>query len=90
MAVRFRMVAAAIAWFAIILQYHLSVTGDGAELLTATIRYFSFFTMLSNILVALALTLPWLAPASRLGAFFLRPSVRTALAVYVIVASLVY
>ncbi|HAH64441.1 MAG TPA: hypothetical protein DCL72_02950, partial [Rhizobiales bacterium] len=55
-----------------------------------TIRYFSYFTMLSNILVALAMTLPWLAPNSALAAFFSRPSVRTALATYIIIVAAIY
>jgi len=46
--------------------------------------------MLSNILVALAMTLPWLAPDTQLGAFFARPSVRTAIASYIIIVSVIY
>ena len=33
------------------------------------------------------MTLPWLAPASKLGVFFSRPSVRTAITCYIIVRS---
>ena len=40
------------------------ITKPGAPFIEATVRYFSFFTILTNILVALALTLPWLAPDS--------------------------
>jgi hypothetical protein len=87
----FRMVAAAIGWFSIVLQYYLIVRykteGDFVE---AAIRMLAFFTMLTNILVALAMTLPWLAPESKWGAFFSRPSVRTAIASYIIVVSAVY
>ena len=36
------------------------------------------------------MTLPWLALESKLGAFFSRPSVRTAIACYIIVVSAVY
>ena len=63
----YRIGAAALAWFAILLQYYLTVTKPGAPFIEATVRYFSFFTILTNILVALALTLPWLAPDTRLG-----------------------
>ncbi|MCJ7528433.1 MAG: Pr6Pr family membrane protein [Methyloceanibacter sp.] len=87
----FRMVAAAIGWFAIALQYYLIVRyKTEGDLVEAAIDLLAFFTMLSNILVALAMTLPWLAPESRLGAFFSRPSVRTAIASYIIVVSAVY
>ena len=36
----------------------------GFRMVAAAIRMLAFFTMLSNILVALAMTLPWLAPES--------------------------
>ena len=62
----------------------------GAPFIEATVRYFSFFTILTNILVALALTLPWLAPDTRLGAFFTRPSVRTAILTYIIIVAVIY
>ena len=53
-------------------------------------RYFSYFTMLSNILVALAMTLPWLASDSKLGSFFLGPAVRTAILAYIIIVAVIY
>ncbi|MGC2341442.1 MAG: Pr6Pr family membrane protein [Methyloceanibacter sp.] len=75
--------AAALGWFAIVLQYTLTVRykTDG-DLVTAAIRFSSYFTDLSNVLVALAMTLPWLAPDTSLGRFFTRPSVRTAILAY--------
>jgi hypothetical protein len=87
----YRMVAAALGWFALVLQYVLIVRyrTDG-DLIAAAIRFSSYFTLLSNILVALAMTLPWLAPESRLGRFFSEPSVRTAIAVYIIIVALIY
>jgi hypothetical protein len=87
----FRVLAAALGWFAIITQYSLiAATRSGPELITWTINFFSYFTIVSNILVALAMTLPWLAPQSRPGQFFMRPSVRTAIAGYIIVVGVVY
>ena len=86
----FRIGAAALAWFAILLQYYRTVTKPGAPFIEATVRYFSFFTILTNLLVALALTLPWLAPDTRLGAFFTRPSVRTAILTYIIIVAVIY
>src|SRR4029077_4825839 len=86
----FRIGAASLAWFAILLQYYLTVTKPGAPFIEATVRYFSFFTVLTNILVALALMLPWLAPDSTLGRFFTRPSVRTATLTYIIIVAVIY
>ena len=62
----------------------------GPHLVERSINFFSYFTIVSNILVALALTLPWLAPGSRAGRFFMLPSVRTAIAAYIIIVAVVY
>jgi hypothetical protein len=87
----YRMTAAAIGWFAIVLQNYLTVRyKTNGDVIEAAIRILAYFTMLSNILVALAMTLPWLAPGSNWGTFFTRPSVRTAIASYIIVVSVVY
>jgi hypothetical protein len=86
----YRIGAAAVAWFALVLQYYLTITKAGAPFIEATVRYFGFFTILTNILVALALTLPWLAPQSRAGGFFDRPSVRTAILSYIIIVAVLY
>jgi hypothetical protein len=87
----YRVVAAALGWVAIVLQYGLILRykTDG-DLIVAAIRFLSYFTDLTNVLVALAMTLPWLAPNSRLGRFFLHPSVRTAIAVYIIIVAVIY
>jgi hypothetical protein len=86
----FRIVCAVLGWFAIITQYSLMATNAGPHLVERTINFFSYFTIVSNILVALALTLPWLAPGSRAGRFFMLPSVRTAIAAYIIIVAVVY
>ena len=87
----YRVVVSALGWFAIILQYWLiASTRSGPDLVAWTINYFSFFTTIGNILVALAMTLPWLAPRSRLAKWLLRPSVRTVIVAYIIVVGLVY
>jgi hypothetical protein len=87
----YRIVVAALGWFAIGLDYYLIVrhTTDG-DLIAGAVRLLSYFTILSNILVALAMTLPWLAPQSRLGRFFLEPSIRTAILVYIIIVAVIY
>ena len=86
MANAFRMAAGILGWIALTLQYALVLTGPlGADSFTRSINFFSYFTILTNILAALALTLPWLAPQSAPGKFFARPTVRTAIAAYIII-----
>ena len=80
------MAAGILGWAALILQYALVLTGImGADSFTRSINFFSYFTILTNVLAAIALTLPWLAPQSALGEFFSRPSVRTAITTYIII-----
>ncbi len=87
----FRFLVAALGWFALVLQYWLMMTGPtGPDPINRTINFFSFFTILSNIIVALAMTVPLLAPNSAPGTFFARPSVRTAIAGYIIVVGVTY
>lgn len=87
----FRSLAAAIGWFAVVLQYWLVMTGDiGPDPVNRTINFFSYFTILTNIIAALAMTAPLVAPNSAIGRFFDSPSVRTAIATYFIVVCATY
>lgn len=83
---------ALIAWAALIGQYVLFVVGtwDGFGPWLATLRYFSFFTILSNLLVALTATFAPTPAGSRLGAFFASASVRGAVALCIGVTGLIY
>jgi hypothetical protein len=84
-------VIAAVSWFALLLQLLLMVrqAAPGASL-HAVINYFSFFTILTNLLVALVTTLPLLASRSFAGQFFLRPSTQSATAVYIAIVGITY
>lgn len=87
MATGLRTLAAVIGWFAVALQYWLVITGDvGPDPVNRTINFFSYFTILTNIIAATAMTASVLAP----GSFFDRPSVRTAIATYMIVVGITY
>lgn len=92
MAIVFRMAAGLLGWFALALQYGLVMAGDfDTGPFARTINFFSFNTVITNILVALALTMPIIAPQSALGQFFSRPTVRTAITAYmIIVMAVVY
>jgi hypothetical protein len=56
----------------------------------AVIRYFSFFTILTNLIVALALTAVLWVPKPRMGRFFSRPVVTAGMTIYIMFVGLVY
>ena len=91
MAKVFRILGGLLGWFALALQYGLVMAGDfnigafNTGAFTRTVNFFSYFTILTNILAALALTLPIIAPQSAFGQFFSRPTVRTAITAYIII-----
>lgn len=87
----YRMLAALIGWGALALQYWLMMNADApTDPVNRTINFFSYFTILTNILAALAMTAPAIAPNTALGRFFDKPGVRTAIATYIIVVSITY
>ncbi|NKJ22674.1 Pr6Pr family membrane protein [Dyella sp. SG609] len=96
MSTRFRLFAAAAAalgWFALILQWLLSIQltmANGQGALAGTWIFFGFYTILTNILVALAFTAGALGPRGALTRFFHRPGTCTAVAMSIVVVSAVY
>lgn len=86
-----RLVAAAIGFFAVFLQYAIFIQGpDAGAPPAASIRYFSYFTVLTNLLAATAMAFSALAPATPPGRFFSSAGVRTAITVYILIVGLVY
>jgi len=90
---RFAAVAAALGWTALAIQLYLTVNmsmASGKGRLAGLVTYFSFFTILTNILVAMALTAPLVRGSSRITAFFSRPSVNTGIATSIAVGGIAY
>jgi hypothetical protein len=83
-------VLAALGWSALLLQYGLLVARPSHDVtaLEATVRYFSYFTVQANILVAMVLT----AFAIKAGRdeWLVHPFVRSAVAVYIATVAVVY
>jgi hypothetical protein len=72
------------------LGIHFALTvASQADPLLGTLRFFSYFTIISNTAVALTLGVPLLGP-SRPGRFFSTPRVRAAVALYITVTGVVY
>jgi hypothetical protein len=87
----YRAAAGAFIAFAVGMQYWLLVRYETLNGIAASsVKFFSFFTILTNVLAAAALLLPLIAPRSFLGRFLARPSVRTAIAGYIIMVATIY
>lgn len=87
----YRAIFALVGWFALGLQYWLTLTGDsGKGVGELTLNFFSYFTVLMNVVVALALTGPALLPNNALGRWSLTEGVRAAVAMFIAVVGLTY
>ncbi len=87
----YRAGAGAFIAFAVGMQYWFMVRDDAlGDVLASSVKFFSFFTILTNVLAAMALLAPVIAPSSALAKFLDQPRVRTAIAAYIIVVGVVY
>jgi len=86
----YRAIAAVIVWAALIGQYGLMIQGKPpAEVAVLTVNFFSYFTILVNLMAALALTLPLLAPEG-VGRWWSRPAVRGGITAFIAVVMVTY
>ncbi|BEP91890.1 Pr6Pr family membrane protein [Acidovorax sp. A79] len=84
---------ALLVWFAVLLQLVLSLRlalAGGQSALQGLVAYLGYFTVLTNILVALVLTLPAVAAASSWGRFFARAPVQACAAISIVLVGLAY
>ena len=72
----------AVAWFALITQWCITTFG--------LVDFLSFFTIQSNLMVAVCLSFSLLLPRTAPGNFFLKSSVQSAIALYIFIVGLVY
>jgi hypothetical protein len=73
---------AVIAWFALLLQLYLMVAkspASGRAVMGTVVNYFSFFIILTNLVVAVVLTFSVEIPESAWGRFFRAQRCRLAL-----------
>src|ERR1700759_3981822 len=87
------LVVAAVAWLALAVQLVLSIqmnTARGSSVAFGVWMYFAFFTVTTNLLVAVTLTVPALSPSSRLGRFFAKPSSLTGATASILIVALIY
>lgn len=81
---------AIIAWVAVSGQYYLMIENRVASINETTIRFFSFFTILTNSLVAIYFTLSFLKGKRNVPSTINKPGTLTAVTVYITIVGLVY
>lgn len=84
---------AVIGWFSLGLQLYILISNapeNGLSIREAVFNFFSYFTILTNLLVAASLSIQLISPLSSTGLFFSNPAVRTAIAVYIVIVGIVY
>lgn len=86
----FSFIGALLAWAAVLLQLYLIIINRTASIPETLMRFFTFFTILCNILVAVCCTTLAIRPLFNDGRFFSRSGVVSAVAVYITVVGTVY
>ncbi len=82
-----------IIWFALVLQFSISIPAylsAGYTTIGTIVQIISFFTILSNLLVVICLTVLLIKPKLAWGSFFSRGTVLTSIAVYITVVGVIY
>lgn len=83
------LIAVVFAWVALALQFHIVVDrflAEGSPVVEAVIRFASYFTVTTNTLVAVLLTLSLVRSPDRAP----RPSTMAAATVYIIIVGIIY
>lgn len=88
----FRIIVFLFSFINLVLQFILIQKNTIAftDFIIQTIAFFSYMTIWSNILVALAYIVPLIAPKTRTGKFLSRPFAQTAILVYISIVCIVY
>lgn len=88
----YRFIGAGIGLFGLIVQYYLIIkpVSEASLFVSETIRFLSFMTIWSNIVVTAAFLVPLLAPRSGAGQYLQRPTIESAITVYIFIVMLVY
>jgi hypothetical protein len=81
---------ALIAWFAVVTQFLLMLENRVASIPETIVRFFSFFTILTNLLVAIYFTSQSFQRKNSYAGFINKPGVLTSVTVYITIVGLVY
>lgn len=78
-----------LSWTTLVIQFILLIQNRVTSVIEAMLRYFTFFTILTNILVAVVFTVVAFQWKNK-WSFFTKPNTQTATAVYIFVVGFVY
>lgn len=87
---KFEIFGLCIGWFAVISQFVLMIQNRQTDIIETIIRFFSFFTILTNTLVALFFTASVLKAKKFLPKVFLKDGTITAITAFILIVGLVY
>ncbi len=93
LALVFMAVIALAGWFALALQLYITIQSRIANDVSITggvFNFLSYFTILTNMLIAFGLTVCLVKPRSGIGNFFSAPSTQSGMVVYIVVVGIVY
>lgn len=83
-------VGAIVGWFAVVCQYYLIINNSESGLFETTVRFFCFFTILTNILLAAYFTVISIPGEFTLKQWLQTPGKLTAVTLYIVIVGLVY
>lgn len=86
----YSLAGALVGWFAVILQLWLIIVNRVVSIPETIFRFFSYFTILSNILVAICYTCALIGRPTPFTRFFRKPTTLTAVTVYISIVGIVY
>ena len=86
----FLVVGSVMTWFALGAQLYIVIERTETGLGDALLKYFGFFTILTNLLVAFCLTAPLIPGTSKAVRFWEGPRVVTAVMTYIVMVGIIY
>ena len=79
-----------LGWFALVAQFYINALLKANPVPEMIIRYFTYFTILTNLIVALSCTVLLFKPGSKWGIFFSQQQSLAAITVYIVIVGLIY
>jgi len=86
----FAAIAALAGWVTLVIQFVLLIENRVTAVPEAILRYFTYFTILTNILAAVTYTTVWINPTAGWLKKFVTPSRISAVTVYMTVVGIIY